>query len=228
MWYLMALIIFLVECGLEIIPKQLRNHPAVKKNIKEHNYSSQLLDNALHHTAMNKLPNFRKRGRPDILHACLLNILGAPANKAGKIKLYVNTVYDRIFEFNHEIKLARNYNRFKGLMAKVLIDGDIKSNGTFLISEVEHDLNKFLLSFQETDLILCTSKGKIFSNYSELFKGEKKSKNSLVIIGGFQKGYFSNEFTSMDLNRISISQYSLDAWIVVSKIINLYENTFGI
>jgi len=224
----MALIIFLVECGLEIIPKNLRNHPAVRNNIKEHNYSSLLLDTALHHTAMNKLPNFRKRGRPDILHTCLLNVLGAPANKAGKINLYVHTVHDRIFEFNPEIKLARNYNRFKGLMAKVLIDGEIKSNGTYLISEVDHDLNKFLLSFQETDLILCTSKGKTLSNYSELFKGEKKSKNSLVIIGGFQKGYFSNEFTNLNVNKVSLSQYSLDAWIVVSKIINLYENTFGI
>lgn len=224
----MALIIFIVECGLEIIPKNLRQHPAVKKNIKEHNYSSQLLDNALHHTAMSKLPNFRKRGRPDILHACLLNILGTPANKEGSIKLYVHTVHDRIFEFNPEIKIARNYNRFKGLMAKVLIDGEIKSNGTYLISELNHDLNKFILSFQETNLILCTSKGKILSNYSELFNNGLKSKNSLVIIGGFQKGYFNNQFTNLNVNRISISQYSLDAWIVVSKIINLYENVFGI
>ena len=53
-------------------------------------------------------------------------------------------------------------------------------------------------------------------------------KNYLVIIGGFQKGYFNNEFANLKVNRISVSQYSLDAWIVVSKIINLYENAFGI
>ena len=224
----MALIIFLVECGLEIIPKKLRNHPAIKKNIIEHNYSSQLLDTALHHSAMNKLPNFRKRGRPDILHACLLNILGTPANKAGLIKLYVHTLHDRIFEFNPEIKLARNYNRFKGLMAKVLIDGDISTNGKFLIRELDNELNKIIASFHETDIILCSSKGKILSNYSDLFKKDVLPKNYLVIIGGFQKGYYSNEFNNLDVNRISVSQYSLDAWIVVSKIINLYENTFGI
>jgi rRNA small subunit pseudouridine methyltransferase Nep1 len=219
----MALIIFLVECGLEIIPRNLRVHPAVKKNIREHNYSSQLLDNALHHSAMIKLPNFRKRGRPDILHACLLNILGSPANKAGSIKLYVHTMHNRIFEFNPEIKITRNYNRFKGLMAKVLIDGDIQANGTSLITELHHNLNKFILSFQETDVILCTSKGKILNDYSELLKNKSNFKNHLIIIGGFQKGYFSNDFTELNANRISISQYSLDAWIVVSKVISLYE-----
>ena len=219
----MALIIFLVECGLEIIPKTLRTHPAVKNNIKEQNYSSQLLDNALHHSAMTKLSNFRKRGRPDILHACLLNILGSPANKAHSIKLYVHTVHDRIFEFNPEIKITRNFNRFKGLMAKVLIDGDVRANNTSLITELDHDLIELILSFQNTNIILCTSRGKILSDYSELFKSKLNLENYLVIIGGFQKGYFSNDYTEINAEQISISKYSLDAWIVVSKVISLYE-----
>jgi rRNA small subunit pseudouridine methyltransferase Nep1 len=224
----MALIIFLVECGIEIIPKNLRTHPAVKKNVKEHNYSSQLLDNALHHSAMTKLPDFRKRGRPDILHACLLNILGSPANKTGSIKLYIHTIQNRIFEFNPKIKITRNYNRFKGLMAKLLIDRDLRANGASLITELSHDLNKFILSFQKTGITLCTSEGRILSDYSELFKNKSNFKNHLVIIGGFQKGHFSNDFTKLNANRISISRYSLDAWIVASKIVNLYEISYGI
>jgi rRNA small subunit pseudouridine methyltransferase Nep1 len=224
----MALIIFLIECGLEIVPKNLRTHPAVKKNLIEQNYTSQLLDNALHHSAMTKLPNFKKRGRPDILHACLLNILGAPANKAGNIKLYIHTIHNRIFEFNPEIKITRNYNRFKGLMAKLLIDGGVRVNGTSLITELDKDIDNLVLSFQETNIILCTSKGKILSDYSELFKNKSNFKNHLVIIGGFQKGHFSNNFTKLNANRISISKYSLDAWIVASKIVNLYEISYGI
>ena len=224
----MALIIFLVECGLELVPKNLRTHPAVKKNIKKNNYSSQLLDNALHHSAMTKLPNFKKRGRPDILHACLLNILGAPANKAGFIKLFIHTFHDRIFEFNPEIKITRNFNRFKGLMAKMLIDGGARVNHTSLISELDYGLNELILSFEETNIILCTSKGKILSENSELFKNKSKFKNYLIIIGGFQKGYFSNDFTKLNASQISISRYPLDAWIVASKIVNLYEFSYGI
>jgi rRNA small subunit pseudouridine methyltransferase Nep1 len=224
----MTLIIFLVECGLEIVPKNLRTHPAVKKNVKKQNYASQLLDNAIHHSAMTNLPNFRKRGRPDILHACLLNILGAPANKAGYIKLYIHTIHNRIFEFNPKIKITRNYNRFKGLMAKLLIDGDVGVDGMSLITELDNHINELILSFQETNIILCTSKGKILSDYSELFKSKSHFKNYLVIIGGFQKGYFGSDFTKLNENSISVSHYSLDAWIVVSKIINLYENAFDI
>ena len=53
----MPLIIFLVECGIELIPKEIRTHSAVRKNLSAQIYSSQLLDNALHHSAMVTLKN---------------------------------------------------------------------------------------------------------------------------------------------------------------------------
>jgi len=112
----MPLTIILAECGLELIPKEIRKHPAIQRNLKRENYSSQLLDNALHHSAMVKLKNVGKRGRPDITHSCLLNALGSPLNKSGNLKLYIHTLNNKIFEFNPQIKIARNYNRFKGFM----------------------------------------------------------------------------------------------------------------
>ncbi|MEJ2294721.1 MAG: hypothetical protein P8Y23_08115, partial [Candidatus Lokiarchaeota archaeon] len=48
----MPLIIFLVECGLELIPPQIKSHPAIKKNIVKNDYASLLLDNAIHHSGM--------------------------------------------------------------------------------------------------------------------------------------------------------------------------------
>ena len=62
----MSLTIILVDCGLEIIPKQIRRNPSISRSISQKNYSSQLLDNALHNSAMKNLKNFEKRGRPDI------------------------------------------------------------------------------------------------------------------------------------------------------------------
>ncbi|MBY9019038.1 MAG: 16S rRNA methyltransferase, partial [Candidatus Lokiarchaeota archaeon] len=82
----MTLIIILVESGLEVIPKQIRAHPAVTKNLIKRNFSSQLLDTALHHAAMPKLTNHERRGRPDIAHSCILNALGSPANKSGHLR----------------------------------------------------------------------------------------------------------------------------------------------
>ncbi|MFX1589174.1 MAG: 16S rRNA methyltransferase, partial [Promethearchaeota archaeon] len=100
----MALTLIIAECGLELIPKEIRDHPSVKKNIRSKNYASHLLDNALHHSAIVKLKNFEKRGRPDILHNCLLNALGSPLNKNKQLKIYFHTVNNRVFELNPEIR----------------------------------------------------------------------------------------------------------------------------
>ena len=223
----MVLNLIIVECGLELIPKEIRDHPSIRKNIRDKNYSSQLLDNALHHSAMVKLNNFKKRGRPDILHNCLLNALGSPLNKADQLKIYFHTVNNRIFELNPEIRITRNYNRFKGLMAKLLIDGEINFKGYYLIKEFKDRMTSLIKSFKKKEILLLSSKGSLIQHHLDIFQKDL-SKNYIVIIGGFQRGNFSKEFLELSNKIISISQYSLDAWIVVSKIISFYEIIYDI
>jgi len=218
----MTLIIILVESGLEIIPKQIRTHPAVTKNLIKRNFSSQLLDSALHHAAMPKLTNPEKRGRPDIAHSCILNALGSPANKSGHLRFFLHTVQDRTFEINPEIKISRNYNRFKGLITKLLIEGDIVANDSPLITEMHEELPELINSFRNSEVFLFSSRGRTILNKSDLFKNPK-SQNHVAIVGGFQRGRFSEKIYNLTENVISISQYSLDAWIVVSRIITYYE-----
>ncbi|MFX1488381.1 MAG: 16S rRNA methyltransferase [Promethearchaeota archaeon] len=223
----MPLIIILVECGIELIPKEIRNHSAVRKNFSANIYSSQLLDNALHHTAMKTLESQEKRGRPDIAHLCLLNALGTPLNKIGNLELYVHTIHNKIFKFDSEIRIARNYNRFKGLMAKLLIDDEIMVNGKQLISRYKGTLDDLLNELKNPEIFLLSSKGKRIDKSQKLFLDDT-SKNKVVIIGGFQKSTFSKEIRNLSNNLISISQFSLDAWIVIGKIINSYELSHNI
>ncbi|MFX1455358.1 MAG: 16S rRNA methyltransferase [Promethearchaeota archaeon] len=223
----MPLIIILVECGIELIPKEIRNHPSVKKNLSTQLYSSQLLDTALHHSVMSNLVNSEKRGRPDIAHLCLLNALGSPLNKSGNLKLYMHTVNDKIYMVNPEIRIARNYNRFKGLMAKLLIDDKIEINKTPLIAHINENLVNLLHTFNTDNIYLLSSKGKLIMSYQELFPSNIEE-NIVTIIGGFQKGNFSNKLFEISRNIISISQFSLDAWVVTNKIITYYELTHQI
>lgn len=218
----MSLTIILVDCGLEIIPKQIRQNPSISRSISQKNYSSQLLDNALHHSAMKNLKNFEKRGRPDITHLCLLNALGSPLNKKEKLKLYIHTIHNKIFEINPDIRIARNYNRFKGLMAKLLIEEQIKTENSILISSVNENLVNLIKKFDDSELLLFSQRGKLLKSYQDLFSKNPK-KNYVVVIGGFQKSTFSKQVLQLSENLISISEYPLDAWIVVSKIINCYE-----
>ncbi|MFX1235300.1 MAG: 16S rRNA methyltransferase [Promethearchaeota archaeon] len=218
----MILNLILVDCGLELIPKEIRDHPSVKKNIKSKNYASQVLDNSLHHSAMVRLRNFEKRGRPDILHNCLLNALGSPLSKNKLLKIYFHTINNRIFEINPEIRITRNYNRFKGLIAKLLIDGNIKFNHTFLIKELKQDISHLVDSIKKKEVLIFSSKGNLIEHHLDLFRDDL-SKNYITIIGGFQKGGFSENILELSKKIISISKYSLDAWIVVSKVISFYE-----
>jgi len=218
----MSLTIILVDCGLEIIPKQIRRNPSISRTISKKNYSSQLLDNALHHSAMKNLKNFEKRGRPDITHLCLLNALGSPLNKQGKLKLYIHTIHNKIFEINPDIRIARNYNRFKGLMAKLLIEERIETEHSILISSVNENLQNLINKFKNSEILLFSHKGRLIKSYRDLFS-ESSNKNYVAVIGGFQKSTFSKEIFQLSENLVSLSDHSLDAWIIVSKIINYYE-----
>ena len=218
----MPLIIILVECGLELIPKQIRNQPSVKRNLKVKKYYSLLLDNALHHSAMKNLKNHQKRGRPDITHICLLNALGSPLNKSGNLKIYIHTIHNRIFDINSEIRIARNYNRFKGLIGNTLLNGDIIDRDKKLISQVDGNLTDLIKTIENSEILFFSSRGSLIKSHQNLFL-KNSSKNYIAIIGGFQRGSFSKEILSLSDNLISISKYQLDAWVVVNKIISYYE-----
>ncbi|MFX1380714.1 MAG: 16S rRNA methyltransferase [Promethearchaeota archaeon] len=217
----------LAECGLELIPKYIRDHPAVKKNLSSRIYSSQLLDNSLHFSAMKNLKYKEKRGRPDIIHSCLLNALGSPLNKNGNLIIYLHTIHNKIYEFSPEIKIARNYNRFKGLMAKLLIDGSIETENSRLIVQIKSNLIQLIAKYEDPEVFILTSKGKLINEFKNLFTG-RIDKNYIVIIGGFQKSSFSNDIFVLSNNLISISQHTLDAWVVTNRIITYYELTYRI
>ncbi|MBY9007746.1 MAG: 16S rRNA methyltransferase [Candidatus Lokiarchaeota archaeon] len=218
----MTLTIILAECGLELIPDSIREYPSVKKNISRDNYSSQLLDNALHHSVMKELKNNLKRGRPDILHLCLLNALGAPLNKSGNLNLFIHTINNKLFKVSPEVRIPKNYNRFKGLMAKLLIENKIEPDDISLISPIRKSLDELINQQTDSKKIIFTRKGKLVRIYTELFTSNL-SENYVVVIGGFQKSTFSENILKISKNLISISDKSLHSWIVVGKVITYYE-----
>jgi rRNA small subunit pseudouridine methyltransferase Nep1 len=171
---------------------------------------------------MIKLGNFERRGRPDILHNCLLNALGSPLNKTKKLNIFFHTVNNRIFKLNPETRITRNYNRFKGLVAKLLIDGQIQFNGNYLIKELQEPLIEIIKSIKKKEILIFSSKGLLMLHHLDIFQ-KNSPKNYIAIVGGFQKGMISPRIQNLSTNIISISQYSLDAWIVISKIISFYE-----
>lgn len=223
----MPLTLIIADCGLELIPKRIRNHPSVKRNFSKKLYASQLLDVALHHSAMKVLKHSNKRGRPDILHICLLNALSSVVNKKGYLNLYFHTYKDRLFKVDPTIRISKNYNRFKGLMAKLLIDGMIKAGEEILIYELNKSLKKFIEQSKNSKLYIMKTEGKALKDYKELFP-QNLEKDHIIIVGGFQKGNFSNYVSKLPGRNISLSSHPLTSWVSVYKIITYYELMNGI
>jgi len=65
--------------------------------------------------------------RPDILHQELLALLDSPLNKAGMLKVYVQTKQRVLIELDPAVRIPRTYKRFAGLMVQLLHKMKIKA-----------------------------------------------------------------------------------------------------
>lgn len=131
------------DASLELVPKKLLGHPAVRKYAKRFNKGKEiLLDDSYHHSAMKKLEDREKRGRLDIIHFCLLEAFGSPLCVEGKLSIYVHTLHNKLLRFTTKTRLPRNYNRFKGLMEEMLREK--RSKNCLIIMDEDINLGDFL------------------------------------------------------------------------------------
>ena len=216
--------IILAESSLELVPVELQNHPSVlshsKKNGKKP--SSILLDNSWHFAAMKDLENELKRGRPDLVHVCLLSICGSPLYLENKISVYVHTINDMVITLRNQVRIPKSYHRFEGLMEQLFVEKEIRSNKDILLELENMDFENLINSISPSEVIGLSTIGDK-NSFGNIAKNLEK--NSCIVIGGFQKGHFSNE-TKNKLNKIfSINQKSLESHIVISRILYECEKT---
>jgi len=217
-----------LEASIEPIPESIWNHPAVQKDSKRRKRSPAeiLLDDSKHHAAMKNLENREKRGRPDIIHMCLLSIFDSPIG--GLSDVYVHTIDGKIIGFSKGLRLPRNYNRFVGLMEQLLREGKIKSGGKTLIEIKDHDLESLLRSVnpsQTSQILLLTEKGEELDGLLNF----DLAPNLVILIGAFPHGDFDRKVMEsiQKFNPISISlgKRSYTSLYVTNRVICLLENS---
>ncbi|MDD1766794.1 MAG: hypothetical protein LUQ00_02630, partial [Candidatus Methanomethyliaceae archaeon] len=96
------IVIVLAETALETAPKEIADHPSVKRLAEKKGKmpTSTLLDISYHYTAMRDLRGWDRRGRPDIPYITLLTLLESPLNKEGRLSIYMHTVGDFIISMD--------------------------------------------------------------------------------------------------------------------------------
>jgi rRNA small subunit pseudouridine methyltransferase Nep1 len=221
----MKLLIFvLAEAALETVPSDLWSHPAVRRHSKRQKKLPQhlLLDRSLHHSAMMRLRESEKRGRPDITHFALLEALGSPLNKEGLLQVYVHTNGDYIVTVNPAARLPRNYNRFLGLIEQLFQLGKVPSEGEVLL-KVEHKTLQRLLAETEADYVMAFSREGQPKTLEEAVSTLQAKQKPAVIIGGFPHGHFSETTVQLADEVVSVDSEMLEAWTLTARVIYEYE-----
>ena len=99
----------LAESALELVPRELAGARAVVADSKRRGKppTEILLDRSFHHSAMGKLKDSEKRGRPDLVHVALLSVTGTPLYLDGEVRVYVHTWPDVVVELAEKTRIPK-------------------------------------------------------------------------------------------------------------------------
>jgi rRNA small subunit pseudouridine methyltransferase Nep1 len=233
----------LAESALELVPETLRTHPSVLSDVKRKGVSpgTLLLDTNYHHTTMASLDDAEKRGRPDIVHFCLLAAMNTPLNTLFKgLRVCVHVVHpvERIISIDPATRIPRSLNRFEGIIGNLLAGKQQSkqqpgARGPPLMVMEEMTLDAFLSRFEPAHIHIFSTAGtqRTFdAALPEIGNACMQEKSDfVVVIGGFQGGHFTGIWQSRvpKENVHAIAPVPLDAWTVVARVVYMVEEAIA-
>jgi rRNA small subunit pseudouridine methyltransferase Nep1 len=213
-----------VESALELVPSELKHHPSVVSHARKlGKHSSEiLLDNSWHFAAMKGIENEMKRGRPDLVHFSVLEATTIPLYLKNKLKLYVHTVNDKVISFGENVHIPKSYHRFAGVIEKLYQEKQIVANNDVLLEIKDQTFPELLNKINPSNTIGFSTNGK-FNSYEKI--ASNILDNDCLVIGGFQKGHFSNSIENKINKLYSVGSESFEGHVVTSRMLYEYEKT---
>jgi rRNA small subunit pseudouridine methyltransferase Nep1 len=205
--------IVLLEAALELVPKEIAGHPQVVKSARKYGLrpGDMLLDAGIHWKAMRSLDSWWRRGRPDIVHLSLLNLLEKAPTREGLAEVYVHLQDGRVLAFSPSVRIPKNYDRFKGLMAQVLKLNRAPPQGEALIWKASDSLRELLGG---RGLLLLSEDAEVEERPADVVS-EAAEGNMVIGFGAFPRGPFSQEVLSVASRKVKIrGGEPLKAWDV--------------
>ena len=159
------------------------------------------------------------------IHLILLATCSTPLFQKNKLSIFVHTLNDKVISISDNIRLPKSYHRFQGLVEKLFKEKKIETDGTALLELSDMTFEELLSKIQPDQVIGFSTEGEK-SNFEDT--SQIITKNSCIVIGGFQKGHF-NQKTSKQFSELrSIYPDSLESHVVASRILYEYEKTIFI
>ena len=212
------------DSALELVPFELENHPSVVSHARKlGKYPSEiLLDNSWHFAAMKGIKNEIKRGRPDLVHFSILEATTIPLYLQNKLNLFVHTVDDKVIHFGKNVHLPKSYHRFQGVIEKLYQEKKIMTKNELLLEIKEQTFSDLIEEINPSKIIGFSTEGKL-SSYEKI--ATQISDDSCIVIGGFQKGHFSDSIQNKITDLYSIGNESFEGHVITSRILYEYEKT---
>jgi rRNA small subunit pseudouridine methyltransferase Nep1 len=214
--------LILAESALELVPKELQNHNSVLAHSKRISKkpSELILDVSWHFAAMKGIKNEIKRGRPDLVHFCMLEACSIPLYFENELRVYIHTIEDKVIFVGNNVRLPKSYHRFIGLIEKLYATGLIEEGEKKLLEIKNMDFGKLIDNINPKEIIGLSTKGAT-SSYEKLAK--VVGKDSCIVVGGFPKGHFSDQILKRMNNLVSVDKNPLEAHVIISRVLYEYE-----
>jgi len=212
------------ESALELVPFELEDHPSVISHARKlGKYTSDiLLDNSWHFAAMKGIKNEIKRGRPDLVHFSILEATTIPLYLQNKLNLFVHTIDDKVIHFGKNVHLPKSYHRFEGVIEKLYQEKKIMAKNELLLEIKEQTFSELIDEINPSKIFGFSTEGQL-SSYEKI--AAQISDNSCIVIGGFQKGHFSDSVQNTITDLFSIGNESFESHVIASRILYEYEKT---
>ncbi|RMW35523.1 MAG: ribosome biogenesis protein [Candidatus Nitrosomarinus sp.] len=216
--------LILSESALELVPYELQEHPSVISHAKKlgKHPSEILLDNSWHFAAMKGIKNEIKRGRPDLVHFSILEATTIPLYYQNKLNLFVHTIDNKVIHFGKNVHIPKSYHRFQGVIEKLFQEKKVLSKNELLLEIKDQTFSELIHEINPSNVIGFSTSGQS-SSYQKI--ASDIPDNSCIVIGGFQKGHFSDSTQSEITNLYSIGNDSFEGHVIVSRILYEYEKT---
>tara|TARA_B100001939_G_scaffold328251_1_gene323403 strand:+ start:24 stop:692 length:669 start_codon:yes stop_codon:yes gene_type:complete len=216
--------LILSESALELVPYELEEHPSVISHANKlgKHPSEILLDNSWHFAAMKGIKNEIKRGRPDLVHFSILEATTIPLYYQNKLNLFVHTIDNKVIHFGKNVHIPKSYHRFQGVIEKLFQEKKVLSKNELLLEIKDQTFSELIHEINPSNVIGFSTSGQS-SSYQKI--ASEIPDNSCIVIGGFQKGHFSDSTQSEITNLYSIGNDSFEGHVIVSRILYEYEKT---
>jgi len=216
--------LILAESSLELVPSELQHHPSVIAHARKlgKHPSEILLDNSWHFAAMKGIENEMKRGRPDLVHFSILEATTIPLYLQDKMKLYVHTLDDKVISFGKNVHIPKSYHRFEGVIEKLYQEKEITTKDDVLLEIKEKTFSELLDEINPSKVLGFSTAGDN-STYEKIAKDIPD--DACIVIGGFQKGHFSDLIENKITDLYSVGDESFEGHVVVARMLYEYEKT---